>query len=65
MIKKTTYAGWVKHPVYHVAKMKDYRMIEEWMYLHDCHPFLLSSGAGGYTFQVTNNHEWFVLKWTV
>ena len=29
MIKKTTYAGWGKHPVYHVAKLKDYRMIEE------------------------------------
>ena len=65
MIRKTTYAGWDKHPVYHVAKMTDYRLVEDWMYLNGCNHFLLSSGSNGYTFQVTNNHEWFVLKWAV
>lgn len=63
MINKTTYPGWNKHPVYHIDKIAEYRLIEDWMYRNECDPFLLSSGSNGYTFQVRQNHEWFVLRW--
>lgn len=61
--ERTTYSGWNEYPIYLVRKYKDYRIVVEWMRQHECDEFLLSSGPEGYTFQVRQNHDWFVLRW--
>jgi hypothetical protein len=62
-VNKTTYPRWNNHPVYE-CKLEDYNEVKNWMYQNNCDPFLLSSGAHGYIFQVRNNHLWFVLRWS-
>ena len=62
-IKSSGYAGWNNYPVYTVNAFKDWDEITRWMRANGVEHFLLSSGSTGYTFQVTHNHEWFVLRW--
>lgn len=63
-IESTSYPGWSNHPCYHVSGFQDWLDISAWMYKNKVEHFLLSSGSGGYTFQVRKNHHWFVLRWT-
>lgn len=63
-VTKTSYPGWNRHPCYHVNTYDEYRTVGEWMRENHCEQFLLSSGSGGYTFQVKTNAEWFLLKWS-
>ena len=62
-VQKTSYPGWNQHPVYCCRKTDDWREISSWMYKNDTDPFLLSSGSGGYVFQVRKNYHWFLLRW--
>lgn len=62
-IIKTTYPGWINHPVYKCKNSDDYDEVRAWMYQNNCDPFMLSSGSCGYVFQVRNNHEWFLMRW--
>ncbi len=62
-IERTSYPGWVGHPTYLVRTFKDWEEICMWMYRNKVEHFLLSSGSNGYTFQVRDNKEWFMLKW--
>lgn len=64
VVKTTHYPGWFNHPVYECKNSDDYNIVRAWMYQTNCDPFLLSSGAGGYVFQVRNNHEWFIMRWS-
>lgn len=63
-VEKTTYAGWDNYPVYSCRDMDDWSEISEWMYKNGCKPFLLSSGSSRYVFQVRENYDWFVLRWS-
>lgn len=62
-VEPTSYPGWNNHPTYLVKSYDDYMEICHWMYRNKVEHFLLSSGSGGYTFQVRENKEWFTLKW--
>lgn len=62
-VERTTYPGWGNHPSYRVKSLDDYIEICRWMYNNKVEHFLLSSGSGGYTFQVRDKKEWFMLKW--
>lgn len=62
-VTKTTYLGWNNYPCYHVRTYQEYRIVSKWMQENHCEEFVLSSGSGGYTFQVRSNHEWFLLRW--
>jgi hypothetical protein len=63
-IEKTSYPGWSNHPCYRVSTRDSYMEICRWMYQNEVEHFMLSSGSGGYTFQVKSNKEWFALKWS-
>lgn len=64
-LTKTTYPGWNRYPVYEVYNRDDYIEIDRWMAQNECDSFLLSSGGTEhYIFQVRNNHEWFILRWS-
>jgi hypothetical protein len=62
-IERTSYPGWVGHPTYLVRTVENWWEIRQWMYKNKVEHFLLSSGSNGYTFQVRENKEWFMLKW--
>ncbi len=62
-IESTSYPGWNNHPCYRVSTFKEWMELCQWMYKWKVEHFLLSSGSTGYTFQIRENHEWFVLKW--
>ncbi len=62
-IERTSYPGWNNHPSYHVNSFTDYMEICQWMYKNEVEHFLLSSGSNGYTFQVRDKKEWFMLRW--
>lgn len=61
---KTSYPGWNQYPVFVCRLTDDWYEISYWMYKNSCEPFLLSSGSGGYVFQVRKNIEWFLLRWS-
>lgn len=63
MVKKTQYPGWYDYPVYSTSSYSEYQEICKWMNDNRVENFLLSSGSGGYIFQVKSNHEWFILRW--
>lgn len=63
-LEKTSYPGWNNHPVYKCMKTDDWREISSWLYKNSCDPFLLSSGGGGYVFQIRKNYDWFLLRWS-
>lgn len=63
MIKRTTYPGWNKFPVYIVYRYNDYKEVCRWMLENCVESFMVSSGSSGYIFQVKSNLEWFILKW--
>ena len=60
----TSYPGWNNHPAFHVNTFEDWQEICMWMYRNKVEHFLLSSGSHGYTFQVRDGVEWFLLKWS-
>lgn len=62
-VERTSYPGWSNHPAYRVSSYSDYLEISAWMCKNKIESFLLSSGSGGYTFQIKNNHDWFLLRW--
>lgn len=62
-VEPTSYPGWGNHPSYLVRTFKDYQEVCMWMYKNQVEHFLLSSGPEGYTFQVREKKEWFMLKW--
>jgi hypothetical protein len=62
-VEPTNYSGWNNYPTYRVRSFNDFVEISQWMGQNNVENFLLSSGSTGYTFQVKNNHDWFVLKW--
>ena len=45
-------------------KTDDWHEISSWLYKNSCDPFLLSSGGGGYVFQIRKNYDWFLLRWS-
>ena len=63
-VEKRSFPGWSSHPSYAVNSYNDYLQIAAWMHQFDIEYFLLSSGAGGYVFQVRRNHELFLLRWS-
>lgn len=62
-IESTTYPGWNNYPTYHVSTFSDWQELCFWMYKNKVKHFLLSSGSTGYTFQVKENNDWFILRW--
>ena len=62
-IESTTYPGWNNYPTYRVSAFQDWLDIIGWMRKNKVEYFLLSSGSTGYTFQVKENNEWFMLRW--
>ncbi len=62
-VERTSYPGWAGHPTYLVRNFKDYEEVCLWMYKNKVEHFLLSSGSNGYTFQVRDKKEWFMLRW--
>ena len=62
-VEPTSYPGWNSHPVYQVRSSRDWIELCQWMYKNKVEHFLLSSGSTGYTFQVKENNEWFILRW--
>lgn len=62
-VESTSYPGWSNHPAYRVSTFEDWLEICQWMHKNKVEHFLLSSGSSGYTFQVRDNKEWFMLRW--
>lgn len=62
-VEPTSYPGWNNHPCYRVENFQDWLDICAWMYKNKVEHFLLSSGSSGYTFQVRDRKEWFMLRW--
>ncbi len=63
-VEPTSYPGWAGHPTYRVSNFQDWLDIVGWMIQNKVEYFLLSSGSGGYTFQVRDKKEWFMLRWS-
>lgn len=63
MVEKTIYPGWESYPAYRCRTYEEYREISDWMYDNGVKTYLLTSGSGGYIFQIRGNHLMFQLRW--
>jgi hypothetical protein len=63
VVERSGYSGWNDYPVYRVRSFQDWLDLIGWMKENHVEHFLLSSGYGGYVFQVKSNAEWFALRW--
>jgi hypothetical protein len=64
VVESSSYSGWNDYPVYRVRSFQDWLDLIGWMKENHVEHFLLSSGYGGYVFQVKTNAEWFALRWS-
>ena len=62
-VTKTTNHWGLGFPCYHVNRIREYIDVRHWAETNNVKLELLSSGANGYTFEVTNNHTLFELVW--
>lgn len=64
-IEKSVTNPWAsKYPMFRCPTWKDYEEACKWMNEHKVEHFLWSSGSSGYTFDVRNGREWFLLRWS-
>lgn len=61
-VTRSEFTGWNNHPVYYCKTYEDYTELRQWMCDNNVDCFLVSSGSGGYKFQVVTNHDWFSLR---
>ena len=53
-----------KYPMFRCSNWADYEEICKWMNKNQVEHFLWQSGPKGYTFDVREGREWFLLRWS-